>query len=78
LGIVATWFGDLATLASWTADTVWPTQGPDGLKAFGVVDEQLDVYHSASIAHETALSNRDSKGDSFQAGVFFSTPWNPY
>ena len=48
---VATVLGHLSVLTSWTTDAVWPTQGPDGLKAFSVVDERLNVYHGASIAH---------------------------
>src|SRR5262245_57278006 len=39
------------TVTSWTTDTVWPTQGTDGLKALGVVDEGWHVYHGVSIAH---------------------------
>jgi hypothetical protein len=50
LGVVATVLGHLNVLTSWTTDAVWPTQGTEGLKAFSVVDERLNVYHGASIA----------------------------
>jgi hypothetical protein len=51
LGVVAALVRDLRTLTRWTMDAVRPAQGTDGLKAFGVVDEGLNVYHGASIAH---------------------------
>jgi len=51
LGIVAPLFGYTRTVTRWTKDAVWPTEGTDGLKAFGVVDERLNVYHGVSIAH---------------------------
>ena len=51
LGIVVPLLDHLRTVTSWTKDTVWPTQGTDGRKAFGVVDEGLNVYHGVSIAH---------------------------
>jgi hypothetical protein len=38
LSVVATVLGHFSGLTSWTTDAVWPTQGPDGLKAFSVVD----------------------------------------
>ena len=39
LSVVTTVFGDLRAVTSWTTDAVWPAEGTDGLKAFGVVDE---------------------------------------
>ncbi len=51
LGVVTPLLGNLKTLTPWTTDTVWPAEGADSLKTFGVVDEGLYVYHDASIAH---------------------------
>jgi hypothetical protein len=45
LRIVAPLLSKLQTITPWTTDTVWPAQGADGLKTFGVIDEGLYVYH---------------------------------
>ena len=39
LGVVASLLSALKTLTTWTTDAVWPAEGADGLKTFGVVDE---------------------------------------
>ena len=52
LSLDAPLLGHLSTVTSGTTDTVWPTQGSDGLKALGVVEKRLNVYHGASIAYE--------------------------
>jgi hypothetical protein len=39
LSVVTTWFDDLRAVTGWTTNAVWPAEGTDGLKAFGVVDE---------------------------------------
>jgi hypothetical protein len=45
LSVVSPLFGDLRALTAWTPHPVGPTQVPNGLKTFGVVDERLHVYH---------------------------------
>ena len=52
VSLVAPLFGNLNTVTSGTTDPVWPTQGSDGLKAFGGVEKRLNVYHGASSAQE--------------------------
>lgn len=47
LSVVSPLFDDLRAITAWTPHTVWPTQVPNGLKTFGVVDERLNVYHGA-------------------------------
>ena len=39
LGVVASLLSDLKTLTTWTTDAVWPAEGADGLKTFGIVNE---------------------------------------
>jgi len=51
LGIVTPLFGNLRTVTRWTLDTIGPAEAANGLKAFGVVDEGLYVYHGARIAY---------------------------
>lgn len=50
LGVVTAVLRDLRPRTRWTTDAVRPAHGPDGLNAFGVVDEGWHVYHGASIA----------------------------
>jgi hypothetical protein len=38
LGVITTLCGELRAVTGWPANGVWPAEGPDGLKAFGVVD----------------------------------------
>jgi hypothetical protein len=38
VGVVASWLRDLKTLTPWTTDAVWPAEGADGLKTFGLVN----------------------------------------
>ena len=63
LRIVAPLFGHLSTVTRGTTDPVWPTQGSDGLKAFGVVDTRLHGYHGASIAQEARENKRPLKAE---------------
>jgi hypothetical protein len=51
LRIVAPLFGDLRALTIGTLYPVWPAQATDGFETLGVVDERLNVYHGATIAH---------------------------
>jgi len=51
LRVVASLLRNLTTLTPWITDTLWPAEGTDGFKTFGVVDEGLYVYHDASIAY---------------------------
>jgi len=45
LGRIVTLFGDLRGVAMGTGDALWPSQLADGLEAFQVIDELLDVDH---------------------------------
>ena len=51
LGVIAPLLSDLQTLAMGTLYAFWPAQLADGGETFGIIDERLNVYHSASIAH---------------------------
>jgi hypothetical protein len=39
VGVVASLLRDRKTLTTWTTDAVWPAEGADGLKTFGIVNE---------------------------------------
>ena len=50
LGVIAPLLGNIKTITRGTRDPVWPAEGADSLKTFGVVDERLYGYHDARIA----------------------------
>ena len=51
LRVIAPLLRNLTTITPWTTDTIWPTEGADGSKTFGVIDEGLYVDHDASMAY---------------------------
>ena len=51
LGVIAPFLGDLRAVAMGTLHAFWPAQLADGGETFGIIDERLNGYHSASIAH---------------------------
>ena len=51
LGVIASLLGNVKTITMGTRDTVWPAEGTDRRKTFGVIDERLYVYHDTSIIH---------------------------
>jgi hypothetical protein len=64
LGIVTPLLGNLKTITPWTMDTVWPAEGADSLKTFGVIDERLYVYHDTSIGHWARWHKRSGQAQS--------------
>ena len=51
LGVDVPLLGDLRAVAMGTLHAFWPAQLADGGETFGVINERLNVYHRASIAH---------------------------
>jgi hypothetical protein len=50
LSLVAPLLGPRRTVTGGTTDTVWPTQGSDGLNAVGVVETRWHGSHGARLA----------------------------
>ena len=63
LGIISVLFGDFRAVTSGTLDAVGPAESTDGLKTFGVVNERLNVYHGASIAHRARRNKCSLPGE---------------